>query len=214
MRIYSPHFSCLYDEQEPIGNIGRGSHYSVFRTAEWRNVVREPLEHAQIHDFAVIWDEDHDERVIDVAERIYMAGLFSPIQFIGERKGSLSVIIAARFRFHPPEPVFLKWQKDIERIAGDINGDTWNVNFGRFDKRLFHRAPHQTESASIVQDTEDRSVAYLRHIDNLWNLGTWDYKSKRYPAPPEPFPPFQNGMPGMPSVPTPTFFPQPPIVKR
>lgn len=192
MRIYSPHFSCLYDEQDPIGNIGRGSHYSVFRTAEWRNVVREPLDHAQIHDFAVIWDEDHDERIIDVAERIFMAGLFSPIQFIGERKGSLAVIYAARFKFHPPEPVFLKWQKDIERIASEINGDSWNVNFGRFDKSLFHGAPHQTESAYIVQDSEDRAIAYLRHIDNLWNLGTWDYKPKRYPVDPEPYPTFED----------------------
>lgn len=184
MRDYSHHFSCLHDEQEPVGNIGRGSHYSVFRTAEWRDVVRDPLEQAQVHDFAVIWDEDHDERVIDVAERIYMAGLFSPIQFIGERKGSLNVVFAARFRFHHPEEIFQKWERDIQRIASDVDGDSWNVNFGRFDKNLFEGGPHQTEPGYIIQDTEARAIAYLRHIDNLWNLGTWAYKPKNSAAAP------------------------------
>lgn len=198
-------------EESPIGNIGRGSHYSVFRTAEWRDVAREPLDQAQIHDFAVIWDEDHDERVIDVAERIYMSGLFSPVQFIGERKGGLAVIVAARFRFYHPEPVYLKWQKDIERIASDINGDSWNVNFGMFDKSV--GSPQQTDPTYIVQDSEDRAITYLRHIDNLWNLGTWEYNSRRYPPPPEPFP-FPSGLPGMPTVPVPTFFSPPPVAKR
>jgi len=205
MRIYSPHFSCLYDEAEPIGNIGRGSHYSVFRTAEWRNVVREPLDHAQIHDFAVVWDEDHDERVIDVAERIYMAGLFSPIQFIGERKGGLTVIIAARFRFYHPEPVFSNWVRDIQRIASDINGDSWGLSLGQFDKTLFEGAPHQTEPGSIIQDSDERAIAYLRHIDNLWNLGTWNYVSKRYPEYPDPL----AAMPILP--PSSSTIPSPPV---
>ncbi|WP_253073410.1 hypothetical protein [Sodalis ligni] len=96
---YSTLLSCLYDEQQPIGNLGRGTHYSIFRTVEWLDVNRTPVNLPQLHDFSVIWDEDHDERVINVIENIYMAGLLSPIQFIGERKGTLTVIVAAKFYY-------------------------------------------------------------------------------------------------------------------
>ena len=84
---YSTLFCCLYNESAPIGSIGRGCHYSVFRSVEWLDVTRSPLELPEMHDFAVIWDEDHDTRVINVIERIYLSGLLSPIQFVGERKG-------------------------------------------------------------------------------------------------------------------------------
>src|SRR5688572_1906398 len=80
--VYSKLFACLYDEPAPVGNLGRGTHYSVMRSVEWLDVVRRPLPLPEIHDFAVIWDEDHDSRVIEAVERIYMAGLLSPIQFI------------------------------------------------------------------------------------------------------------------------------------
>lgn len=179
MRLYSPHFSCLYDEHEPVGKIGNGTHYSVLRTAEWRNVVQQPLKQAEVHDFAVIWDEDHDERVVDVAERIYMAGLFSPIQFIGERKGTLTVVVAARFWFFYPEATLLNWKRAVAQLATDIDGDTWNLHVGMFDKSQPGGAPHQTDPSFIVQDTELRAIAYLRHIDNLWNLGTWPFKPRR-----------------------------------
>lgn len=96
---YSHLFSCIYDEAEPIGRIGRGTHYSIFRAAEWHDVMRRPLPVAQVHDFAVVWDEDHDTRVIEVVEKLYMKSLLSPVQFIGERKGSLNVIVAAKFYF-------------------------------------------------------------------------------------------------------------------
>jgi hypothetical protein len=42
----------------------------------------------------VIWDEDHDERVIGVVERMYFAGLLHPVLFVGERKGSLTVVLS------------------------------------------------------------------------------------------------------------------------
>src|SRR5690242_20442353 len=96
MPVYSALFSCLHDESKPIGNIGRGSHYSVFRAVQWKDALGEPLPRAQMQDFAVVWDEDHDERVIKVAEEIYMAGLLFPIRFIGERKGMLTVIVDTR----------------------------------------------------------------------------------------------------------------------
>ena len=100
--VYSHLLSCIYDEPEPIGHIGRGAHYSVFRCAESRDVSWSPVSPAQVHDFAVIWDEDHDTRVIAVAEALYAEGVLAPVQFIGERKGNLTVILAAKFFYGSP----------------------------------------------------------------------------------------------------------------
>src|SRR5262245_22614187 len=105
---YSPFFDVLYDQKTPVGEFLRGTHYSVLRAAVWQDCALKPLKRAQLLDFAVIWDEDHDERVIEVIERMYFGGLLSPVLFIGERKGCLSIILdadieccseAARLRF-------------------------------------------------------------------------------------------------------------------
>lgn len=169
---YSPFFSTIYDEPAPLGSLGRGAHYSVFRCAEWYDVVLEPQSKAQVHDFAVIWDEDHDRRIFDVIEEIYMAGSLAPIQFIGERKGFVSVVFASRFKWYREEKdvTFHNWIRRIEKICGQPrHGDSWNVEFGVFD-----RAPgsHQMETINIIADTDYKIETYLRHIDSTWSLGT------------------------------------------
>lgn len=186
MRSYSQIFSCLYDEAGPVGHIGRGTHYSVFRVAEWRDVTRTPLMAAQIHDFAVIWDEDHDDRVIAVAERLYVNGLFSPVQFIGERKGMLTIIVAARFRWSGTDADWKSWCGQVSKLCSDVGGDSWTVDFGGFDKCV--DSPQQTQPEGIISDREDRVIVYLRNIDNLWNLGTWAFKDRAL-APAQPLPP-------------------------
>ncbi|AMD59433.1 hypothetical protein AWN88_14265 [Agrobacterium tumefaciens] len=212
MRSYSQIFSCLHDETGPVGNIGRGTHYSVFRVPEWRDVSRNPLTTAQIHDFAVIWDEDHDERVIAVAERLYVNGLFSPIQFIGERKGMLTIIVAARFRWSGTDADWRNWCDQVSKLCSDVGGDSWSVDFGGFDKSL--GSPHQTHPEGIISDREDRVIIYLRNIDNLWNLGTWAFKDRAL-TPPQRFPPIPTtplpfgSMPRAP-MPHPVMPPMPP----
>lgn len=74
-------------------SIGRGTHYSVMRAPIWQDKWLNPMPNGVMLDFAVIWDEDHDERVLEVIERVYFAGLLAPVRFIGERKGTLSVLI-------------------------------------------------------------------------------------------------------------------------
>jgi hypothetical protein len=189
-RQYSTYFSCLYDENDPVGHLGRGTHYSVMRSVEWLDVCRKPLLLPHVHDFAVIWDEDHDDRVIDAVERIYMAGLLSPIQFIGERKGTLNALVAARYRYGVPEHEYQAYVKQIEKICYSVHGDHWPVEIGMFDRSP--GSPHQTETADLIADNEHRVVTYLRNIDNLWNLGTRDFvPENRTPwvAPPLPVTP-------------------------
>jgi hypothetical protein len=165
--------SCLYDEAQPIGNLGRGTHYSVFRSVEWLNVTRRPLAQPEVHDFAVVWDEDHDTRVIPVVEAIYMAGLLSPVQFVGERKGNLTVIVAARFYFDLQTDI-RAYTKQLQQICEQSSGgDYWPVEVGMFDRSP--GSPHQTELHGLIMAEEHRAITYLRNVDSLWSLGTKPY---------------------------------------
>lgn len=166
---YSTLFSTIYDEAAPVGNLGRGTHYSVLRCAEWLNVTREPLLKAEVHDFSVIWDEDHDTRVIGVIERLYMDGLLSPVQFIGERKAYLTVVVAAKFYYHGTETVIRDYERRIREIAADIGDDCWQADVGMFDRSPFD---HQNDPKAIIAAPEHRVITYLKNIDSLWNLGT------------------------------------------
>lgn len=180
--VYSNLFACLYDEPGPLGQLGRGTHYSVFRTVEWLDVIRNPLPLPEVHDFAVVWDEDHDTRVIEVIERIYMAGLLSPVQFIGERKGLLTVIVAARFRFAHHEGSFEDYVRQLNGLsAAPAHGDSWPTEVGFFDRspNFSPMEPHQTEVGGLINDASHRVVTYLRHIDSLWSLGTKPYASRQ-----------------------------------
>ncbi|QQR39463.1 hypothetical protein [Devosia rhizoryzae] len=175
--VYSTLFSCLHDEPDFVGSLGRGTHYSVLRSVEWLDVIREPLLTPQIHDFAVIWDEDHDTRVISAIERIYMAGLLSPVQFVGERKGLLSVILASRFFFHGDGGALEQYRKAVSEIASNLGFDSWTSEIGTFDRQL--GSPHQTDPVGIINDTDEKVETYLRNIDNLWGLGTRNFEPER-----------------------------------
>lgn len=172
--IYSSLFSTIYDENTPVGNLGRGTHYSVFRCAEWFDVVRSPLQEAQVHDFAVIWDEDHDTRVISVIEKLYIAGLLSPVQFIGERKGLLSLIVAARFYFHGKEDIINNYKKQVNDVSTNIGFDSWPSEVGSFDR--VPMGEPQCNLGGIIAAEEHRVLTYLKNIDSLWTLGTKEYR--------------------------------------
>jgi hypothetical protein len=169
---YSTLFSCLYDEPAPVGRLGRGAHYSIFRSVEWLDVTRRPLTLPQVHDFAVIWDEDHDERIIEAVERLYMAGLLSPVQFIGERKGMLTVILAARFYFSGTEADTQAYVHAVEAIGHSL-ADAWSTDVGIFDRAPGN--PHQNDPRGIISDQGRRVRTYLENIDGLWGLGTKDF---------------------------------------
>ncbi len=108
MQEYSPFFQTLYDQQEPVGQIGRGTHYSVLRA-----VIFPPLQAPKYHDFAVIWDEDHDTRVIDVIYQIYCMGKLQNFYFFGERKGFFTAL--------PHSP-------DLFGDNIEVENDSWNFD--------------------------------------------------------------------------------------
>jgi len=172
----------------------------VFRSVEWLDVTRTRLDIPQIHDFAVIWDEDHDTRVIEVIEQIYMAGLLSPVQFIGERKGFLTVIVAAKFYWHGSDADTQNYIDQITHIAANAShGDYWQAEVGMFDRSPMDPT-HQTELHGLIAAEEHRVITYLRNIDSLWGLGTKPYAPHEKPLE---FPPLLDITTPPPSAPLP-----------
>lgn len=183
--VYSTLFTTLYDEESPIGHLGRGSHYSLLRAVEWLNISEAPLiiplpqlKKPKIHDFAIIWDEDHDTRIINIIEGIYMAGLLSPIQFIGERKGTLTVILDFTFYENAEKSGYLtNYLSLVSEIAG-TQEDPWTLNAGVIENiKGISYDKNREEPAGIIHATKHRVVTYLKNIDTLWNIGLKDFNS-------------------------------------
>ncbi|KAA0571671.1 hypothetical protein FZ983_33180 [Azospirillum sp. B21] len=167
--FYSHIFSCLYDEPAPIGRLGRGVHHSVFRSVQWRDIGGAPLEKGRIHDFAIIWDEDHDTRVIRIAERLHLAGLLWPIVFIGERKGVLTILFAAMAG--PLRDRDNDHLAQIQAISEDAGDDSWTCHTGWFRRAEVLEEGTPYTGGGIIDDEDWRVVNYLNGIDALWELG-------------------------------------------
>lgn len=170
---YSSLFTTIYDQASSLTNSAYSTHYSILRAIEWFDVERKPLIEGQIHDFAVIWDSDHDTRVIKAIEKIYVAGLLSPVQFIGEHKGELTIILAAKHRFGYDD--FDSYVKKVSAIAANLDFDSWTTRFGMFDRG---GPEHQCDFEEIIADSHDNTFVYLRSIDLQWRLGTYSFAEK------------------------------------
>lgn len=143
---YSDLLSTVYDEVGPVGYLGRGTHYSVLRAVVWSPAP-------QFHDFAVVWDEDHDTRIIWVAEQLYVKRLLNPVVAVGERKGGITVLTRTQQR-----PDFAT---EVEAIAQGVPSDCFTSEVEPF-----------AQATMIINDDEERVRAYLAGIDALWQLGT------------------------------------------
>ena len=167
MKNYSPLFHTLYDEQDPVGTLGRGTHYSIRGAVQWVDKRKKLLSLPGIQRFAVIWDEDHDERVIDVAERAYMRGIFAPILYISERKAFLTIVVDNEF-YEIIQDDWVSYSMAWEEICTNVRGDRFNFEL------------HVVESdVGIINDNDEKVSIYLKNIDNLWNLGFNPYLQPR-----------------------------------
>ena len=116
-----------YSTAKTVGNIGCGTHYSVIFTIvlydEHGSVFTEPhicLIQAIYHDFVLIWDWDHNTRIMDVVPKLRAIGLLPMFNFFGERKGAFSAHV------RKDSGVLRHFAtQQIETVFEDNNGDYW-----------------------------------------------------------------------------------------
>ena len=153
---YSASFITLYDEIEPTSGIGRGCHYSIFRAKD-----NTSQNENQFFDFAIIWDEDHDERIIGVLENLYMEKKLINYIIVGERKGGFTAIL------HPSR------QREISNSLPecfDIDWDSWST------KVLTLK---EVDNGSLIHDSKGRAEEYINSIIEKWELGIKTFKIKK-----------------------------------
>ena len=169
---YSTLFHTIYDEQQPVGYLGRGAHYSVIRAVQWRDSAGTQLAKPSLQDIAIVWDEDHDIRVIEVVGKFYLENILWPVLFVGERKGNLSVIMDSAIVNKSPHQA-KQIEEQMASIVDDLESDCWGCDVSFFDTAT------QTFDApmEIIQDSDERVGVYLKNIYSLWCLGTHDPKA-------------------------------------
>lgn len=116
------------------------------------------------HTFALLWDEDHDTRVIRLLEQLHVHQLLAPVRFIGERKGGLNVLFdSATVKRWVPGATTTSYAERVAHFADYNEDDAWagNVYPLESDEGLGY----------LVQDGQEKVRTYLRNIENLWNLG-------------------------------------------
>jgi hypothetical protein len=172
---YSPIFQTLHDETRPVGQLGRGTHYSVLRVPIWQDEWLNPLPQGALLDFAVIWDEDHDERVIEAIEALYFGGLLAPVRIIGERKGSLCVLIEAKTVQAWDKIALRSYREAVNDISQSLQ-DPWPATV----EQIFG------PSHSIIHAAPESVDTYLRNIHLLWSLGMKSNSTRFEPATGEP----------------------------
>ncbi|MDY7566841.1 hypothetical protein QN400_07210 [Pseudomonas sp. RTC3] len=158
---YSKYFHTEYDETAPIGKIGRGAHYSVLSALQARDEHLNVLDTPKIQRIGLIWDEDHDTRIIEVLEDALVSGILSPVKFIGERKGGVTIIVDE----DNPQAKTPEFHRKWESICSSVDGDFWSFNI----KTIV------TDTGYIIHTSNQLIRTYLTNINNLWSIGLHDY---------------------------------------
>lgn len=161
MQSYSPFFETLHDERKPVGYLGRGTHYSVLKIPVWHDRKSQSTPELSYQTLAIIWDEDHDTRIMNVIHRMHSKGLLFPVLFVGERKGGLTVILDDEsFLWLSNKNLLQNYKDDIEKLAQGLIQDSWNSEVIDFSSMRF----------PIISDSDENVELYLRNIKMLWGL--------------------------------------------
>lgn len=167
MENYSDYFKTLHDETQPTGDkFGRGTHYSILRATVWHDELGNVLEDAKHLDFAIIWDEDHDDRIIHLIEKVYHKGLLPKFIIFGERKGTFTALMADSLMDVLSKPDIMILDREISYISQHENdsGDSWPATITNVSSK----------NNEIIADTTEKVSLYLSNLIMLWGLGIKD----------------------------------------
>lgn len=160
MQKYSDFFKTLHDETQPTGYLGRGTHYSILRAVVWQDQFGKTLEEGHYLDFAIVWDEDHDTRIIEVLDALYLKGLLSPVIIVGERKGGLTLLFSDETRSKYSNIAYQSYAKKVQELA-QPETDWWQTTVTTIDD----------DDNGIINDSRNETKLYLNNLCSLWRLG-------------------------------------------
>ena len=152
MHKYSDYFKTIHDETQP-SHLVMGAHLSVLRAVVGSNFL----------DFGVIWDRDHDKRVIGALERMYIKGLLEPVAFVGERKGILTVLVYRSHDYWKSHSAS-KYCNTIAALANGLPGDAWGSDVDYF----------RSVVDSPIGNTGGWDDDFLVVMHKMWRLGFRD----------------------------------------
>ena len=172
---YSPFLHCIYDESAPTGHIGRGTHYSVVQALSWRSEKGELRQQASVQNVAIIWDEDHDERIIPCVEALLMAGLLHAVSMIGERKGGVTIVFNSMSAARLSDKQKRAYREEVTRVINDVvdakHGDSWAITFGEMtDVPSLAKDGYEIFHQYLIQDDVHKVDTYVRNINYLWDI--------------------------------------------
>lgn len=145
----------LYEEKDQVG-FTDGVHHSVLQFASWHNDARKVRKTARVQRVAIVWDPDHDERVLDVADAMYVRGLLAPVLLLSEMKGMLYVAL----RPNASRLLDLEDYRSEVSAAATPDGDSWMVEV----------IPYESRSEALRLMSGERGQCYIDGIDAVWQL--------------------------------------------
>jgi len=156
--MYSPFFRTLHDEKSPVVELCGGMHYSILRLISWHDKYLKSLQRAHFQDVAIVWDGDHDTRLISVLQSLYFSGLMPPVLFVGERKGMLWLLLdpeaANRLDLEEYE------KRTVDAVGQSGIGDSWSVEL-----------ESEVAQPGLFGLSGLESKTYLDCINLLWHPG-------------------------------------------
>jgi hypothetical protein len=130
----------------------------VLRAITFHDAVGDVLPEGKFCDFAVIWDEDHDERVLAPIEAVYRCGFLASFLIFGERKGGFTAILAEEGCGSERQ---LLLAARLASITESVDGDSWPARVTTLG----------SADNPIISDAADKVDLYLTNLKMLWNLG-------------------------------------------
>ncbi len=164
MKVYSDFFKTMYDDRSHM-HISHGVHYSILRSLCWSDynlsVEEGTLHQSYYHDLCVVWDEDHDERIFELINILHINGLLPAINYIGERKGAVSIIINPNIRRSSRQYFEERFFEIFGGETVTLPSDQWHVEFcGEDDLQ-----------GSYILGNSTESQLFVFSVNHLWGPG-------------------------------------------
>jgi hypothetical protein len=155
METYSPYFETIYDDPN----------HSILRARVTDTKILAAMNtQALYYDFCLIWDDDHDTRVIEVIEKLYDNRMLFSLDFVGEREAFFTGTIRSDMFHQQSIEYWEKFGSRLEAVTQGLELDPWaseiawveddviyNMYYGMIDQSK-HYYPEARDLKSIRED--------------------------------------------------------------